>query len=104
MTEAHAPCGAAAAKAQQELTLLRSHVQQLAQDRAQAANNIRIAEKEVSPVLAQCLKVSWCLPEPILSTIWALTMFGFVQVDLIHQANEVRACMPFGPSLALLLP
>lgn len=47
VTEAHAPCAAAAAKAQQELTLLRSHVQQLTQDRAQAANNIRIAEKEV---------------------------------------------------------
>lgn len=51
--EAHAPCAAAAAKAQQELTLLQSHVQQLSQDRAQAANNIRIAEKEVRPALAQ---------------------------------------------------
>lgn len=47
VTEAHAPCVAAAAKALQELVGLRLQVQQLAQDRVQAANNIRIAEKEV---------------------------------------------------------
>lgn len=81
--EAHAPCAAAAAKAQQDITLLHSHVQQLSQDRSQAANNIRIAEKEVCPALAQaeCSRSTAC--HSLLSSIVLIhrEIFNFSRMD-----------------------
>ncbi len=82
----HAPCADAAAKAEQELRALRQSCAQLTHDRAQAIANIRRAEGEVGALwhLLSAEKQSFDTDAENFRLMVSL------QVDLIHQANEVR--------------